>query len=162
MPSSAPVEVDLFDHEAVWALLAEKDTAIAARDQKLSSRELENAHLRLQIEKLRRDKYGASCEEVDRNLDQLELKLEELESAQAAEEAVTSVTHERSARSKPVRKTLPEHLKRKVVTHTPEESFCPDCGSGLHKLGEDDCCHSIQRDAARGTIFGTTLICHRI
>jgi transposase len=144
MPSSTPVEVDLFDHEAVRVLLgykdqllAEKDTEIAVRDQKLTSRELEIAHLQLQIEKLRHAQYGASSEKHEHNLDQLELKLEELESEEAAEQAATPVTQELPAKNKPVRKVLPKHLKREVITHIPVESCCPDCGGELRRLGED-------------------------
>ena len=39
------------------------------------------AHLKLQIEKLNRDRYGPRSERTARLLDQLELTLEELESA---------------------------------------------------------------------------------
>ena len=53
------------------------------------------AHLKLQIEKLKRELYGPRSERTARLLDQLELKLEELESAAtedeiAAEQAAAS------------------------------------------------------------------------
>ncbi len=144
MSLSTLASIDLFDHDAVLALLAhkdqllaEKDAQLAARDQKLTSHEFEITHLKLQIEKLRRDKYGASSEKIDRNLDQLELKLEELESDQAAADVATPIVVAAPARNKPVRQTLPEHLTREIITHTPAEDCCPDCGGELHKLGED-------------------------
>ena len=158
MPFSASADVDLFDPEAVRALLAaqarelalkeqqlaekdaqlaRKDAEIAARDEKLSSREEQIEHLRLVIEKLRRDTFGAKSEKLDRNVDQLELKLEELESDQAADEFAARIDTNKPIKNKPVRKPLPEHLQREVVTHTPAVNRCPGCGGKLRKLGED-------------------------
>ena len=44
------------------------------------------AHLKLQIEKLNRDRYGPRSERTARLLDQLELTLEELETAATEDE----------------------------------------------------------------------------
>jgi hypothetical protein len=158
MSFSASAAVDLSDPEAVRALLAaqarelalkdqllaekdaelaRKDAEIVARDERLCSREEQIEHLKLVIAKLRRDAYGAKSEKVDRNVDQLELKLEELETDQAADEAAERIASDRPIKNKPVRKPLPEHLTREVVTHTPTERSCPDCGGKLRKLGED-------------------------
>jgi transposase len=144
MSLSASASIDLSDHEAVLALLsykdqmlAEKDAQLTAQEQKLSSHELEIVHLKLQIEKMRHDKYGASSEKHDRNLDQLEFKLEELESQQAASSVAAPVSSVALVKSKPVRQTLPDHLKREVITLTPAEDRCPDCGGKLSRLGED-------------------------
>jgi len=119
------------------AELAARDAAIAARDETLSSRQQQIEHLKLLLEKMRRDAYGAKSEKLERNLDQLEFKLEELESDQAADEVVELLTTDKPIRNKPARKPLPEHLHREVITHTPSEECCPDCGGKLRKLGED-------------------------
>jgi transposase len=119
------------------ALLASKDAEIAAREEKLSSRDQQIEHLKLLLEKMRRDVYGAKSEKLERNLDQLELKLEELESDQAADEVVEQLASDKPLKNKPVRKPLPDHLRREVITHTPSEECCPDCGGKLRKLGED-------------------------
>lgn len=144
MSSSAVASIDLFDHEAVLALLAHKDRLLAEKDaqliahqQKVTSHELEIAYLKLQIAKLRHDKYGASSEKTDRNLDQLEFKLEELESEQAAAAVVVTAPSGDPVKNKPARQPLPDHLKREVITLTPAENCCPDCGGKLSKLGED-------------------------
>lgn len=158
MSFTASAEFDLSDPEAVRAvlaaharelalldrLLAEKDTLIAskdaeiaARDEKLSSRDQQIEHLKLLIEKMRRDAYGAKNEKLERSVDQLQLKLEELESDQAADEVVEHLASDKPVKNKPVRKPLPEHLRREVITHTPAEDCCPDCGGKLRKLGED-------------------------
>jgi transposase len=100
--------------------------------------------LKLEIAKLRRDKYGKSSERSARLRDQLELQLEELEAAatedalaaeQAAPDAQTTVTS--FTRRKPSRKPFPEHLPReRVVIQAPTQCTC--CGSDrIVKMGED-------------------------
>ena len=101
--------------------------------------------LKLEIAKLRRDKYGISSERRARLIDQLELQLEELEATatedalaaeQAAEQDKTS-TVRAFTRRKPVRKPFPEHLPReRVVVEAPTTCTC--CGSDrIVKMGED-------------------------
>lgn len=100
--------------------------------------------LKLEIAKLRRDKYGISSERRARLIDQLELQLEELEAAAtedalAAEQAAqdTTGTVRAFTRRKPVRKPFPEHLPReRVVVEAPTTCAC--CGSDrIVKMGED-------------------------
>ena len=101
-----------------------------------------NALLELQIEKLKRDRFGARSERSVRLIDQMELAFEELETqandaealAEVAAAKTTSVTA--FTRNRP-RRELPEHLPReRVVIPAPEA--CPCCGSDdLSKLGED-------------------------
>ena len=101
-----------------------------------------NALLELQIEKLKRDRFGAHSERSVRLIDQMELAFEELETqandaealAEVAAAKTTSVTA--FTRNRP-RRELPEHLPReRVVIPAPEA--CPCCGSDdLSKLGED-------------------------
>ena len=100
--------------------------------------------LKLEIAKLRRDKYGKSSERSARLLDQLELQLEELEAAatedalaveQVAPDAQTTVTS--FTRRKPSRKPFPEHLPRERVV-VPAPTQCDCCGSDrIVKMGED-------------------------
>src|ERR1700722_11946373 len=56
-----------------------KDEAIAAHHEKLLSRDNEIEHLKLVIAKLWRMIFGTKSEKVTREIEQLELKLEELE-----------------------------------------------------------------------------------
>jgi transposase len=56
---------------------------------------------------------------------------------QAADEIAARIDSNKAIKNKPVRKPLPEHLQREVVTHTPAENRCPDCGGKLRELGED-------------------------
>jgi transposase len=99
------------------------------------------AHLKLQIEKLRRELYGQRSERTARLLDQMELQLEELETKavedEIAAEAAALQASLPAPRRRPSRKPFPEHLPReRVVIAAP--TSCPCCGSlKLSKLGED-------------------------
>jgi transposase len=90
-------------------------------------------HLKLIIAKLKRLQFGRHSEKLDRQIEQLELRLEELQvSAVAAAPAAAAP----SAAQAPVRRPLPEHLPRTRVEHTPA-CACPDCGAAMRKIGED-------------------------
>jgi transposase len=106
---------------------------------------LEIEKLKFQIAKLRRMQFGRSSERISRQIEQLELRLEELEAGEAevvakAEAEVADPPPPVRERAKPKRKPLPEHLPRQEVVHQPAEDGacqCPDCGKGMAKLGED-------------------------
>jgi len=122
------------------ALLAERSARLEA-EARATGAEAMVAHLKLLIAKLKRERFGASAERSRKLLDQLELQLEDLETAaaedasaaaaSAGESTVTSFT-----RRKPVRAPLPAHLPRERVV-IPAPPACPCCGGKLHKLGED-------------------------
>jgi len=126
--------------EAV-AASAKAEAATAQAD--LSSHEALIVHLKLQIEKLRRELYGSRSERTARLLEQMELQLEDLEAAATEDElaaekaAARTETVKSFERRRPSRKPFPEHLPReRVVIAAPEN--CPCCGSAkLSKLGED-------------------------
>jgi transposase len=102
------------------------------------------AHLRLEIEKLRRALYGQRSERKQRLLDQLELQLEEIEATASEDEALAEAAAAEAKtkigpfeRRKPVRKPFPEHLPRERVV-LPAPCSCAACGSSrLAKIGED-------------------------
>jgi transposase len=100
------------------------------------------AHLKLEIEKLRRAVYGSGSERTARLLDQLELQLAEAEADAtedelAAEQARRSTSVKSFERKRPARKPFPDHLPRERVV-IPALETCPCCGSAkLSKLGED-------------------------
>ena len=132
-PHPATVDLSSLDRAALEAL-------IAAQQEKLLNRDNEIEHLKLVIAKLRRMLFGTKSEKISREIDQLELKLEELEAQQAERGAAspeTSTETSTPAKARPARRPLPEHLPREVHTHQPSEDACPDCGGQLRKLGED-------------------------
>jgi transposase len=111
------------------------EALVLAQQEKLLSRDSEIEHLKLVIAKLRRMMFGTKSEKVTREIEQLELKLEELETRQSERAAITSTVADTG--SKPARRPLPEHLPREVHTHLPNEKACRECGGELRKLGED-------------------------
>jgi transposase len=123
------------------AAQAKAEAASAVADR--SSHEALIAHLKLEIEKLRRQLYGQRAERKERLLDQLELQLEELEASATEDELAAEVaakptqTVRSFTRRRPVRKPFPEDIEReRIVLAAP--TGCPCCGSAnLSKLGED-------------------------
>src|SRR5206468_7062851 len=114
---------------------------ILTQHQQLLSRENEIEHLKLLIAKLQRMQFGRKSEKLQRQIEQLELRLEELGAKREATSPVEGQPGEpsifiTSPAAKPVRRALPEHLSRETQTHAPKQAKC-DCGGELRKLGED-------------------------
>jgi transposase len=129
------------DIETLRAALAQAHAARLEAEARATGAEAMVAHLRLMIERFKRDKFGQSSERA-RHLDQLELQLEELvasaieDQLAAAKTAPESAKVESFERRKPVRAPLPAHLPRERIV-IPAPCSCPDCGGKLAKLGED-------------------------
>ena len=99
--------------------------------------------LRLQIARLKRQRFGASSEKIEREIAQLQLALEDLEIAQTGEHETAAEPAPAPAapttRAKPRRRGTP-----KVAEDTPRERIvvdpgehCPECGGSLRLIGED-------------------------
>ena len=132
----------LTTHEELVAIQEKvlvKNQQLLIQEGELLSRAHEIEHLKLLIAKLRRMQFGRKSEKVERQIEQLELKLEDLQvqrvepPPQPAREAGAS----KLALAPKNRRPLPEHLPRETRTHEPAESACPECGGVLKKLGED-------------------------
>jgi transposase len=142
MISSPLPDLDALDMEALKALVIAQHSEL--EQHRSNAQEIE--HLNLVIEKYRRMIFGRKSEKLTAQLEQLEFRLEELETAQAADEAVqdakeasqqSSTQTARKPRRRPVRKPLPEDLPREVIAHLPPHNCCPDCGGALRQFGED-------------------------
>jgi transposase len=134
-------DLNSLDAEALKAILAATHEELIATQQRLASRDHEIEHLKLLISKLQRMQFGRKSEKIARQIEQLELKLEDLE-AKRGESTPPSDKQEDTPKSasssrKRARRPLPEHLPRETRTHEPKQSACPDCGGVLKKLGED-------------------------
>jgi transposase len=83
--------------------------------------------------------FGRKSEKLDRHIQQLELRLEDLEAAQTAPAPLGNQSQPKapSASRRPTRRPLPEHLPRETQTYEPEQKACPECGGALRRLGED-------------------------
>src|SRR5260370_24247901 len=86
------------------AQLAERDRLIAVRDAELYSKSLQIEHLKAQLAVLRRARFGRSSEKLDREIEQLELLLGDLEEGVAESEARTEQAGDKKA--------SPERAKR--------------------------------------------------
>jgi transposase len=120
-------------------VLALKEEALALKDGELLSRALEIEKLKLHILKLRRLQYGQRSEMRERQIEQLELLVEDLETTDAQIVTVARARAGRKPRSvdpKP-RREFPAHLPRETVTIAPPETCCPTCSGRLSALGED-------------------------
>jgi transposase len=139
----AALRRELTQRDAIIAgLSSERD----ANQAKLTAVLLEIEHMKVQLAALRRQRFGRSSEKLDRDIDQLEMRLEDLEET-AGEQIATNANPPPDPEDKPKaelrrksagRKPLPAHLPREVVLHEPE--IACTCGScdprRLTRLGE--------------------------
>jgi transposase len=128
------------DTESLRAALAAEQQARREAEARASGAEAMVAHLKLLIAKMKRDRFGASAERGRKLLDQLEMQLEELETAATEDEVAANAAPDKTTvrpftRAKPVRGPLPAHLPRERVV-LPSPASCPCCGGKLAKLGE--------------------------
>jgi transposase len=109
------------DIETLRAALTMAQVELAVERAARSADRALIAHLKLQIEKLNRARFGVSSERTARLVDQLELQLEELEATAteddlAAEQAAaTTTTVAAFTRKKPSRQPFPSNLPRERV-----------------------------------------------
>ena len=123
--------------------LAEQTVALEDAKNQLKARDVVIEQLQLNLDKLKRSQFGQSSEKVQRQIDQLELALEDLRTDRAAEQAEADSDADDQAedgnkkgKKKRGRKKLPAHLPRERSVLDPGDS-CPDCGGELRLLGED-------------------------
>jgi len=132
------------DIETLKALLRARDAHIGHLQDVVDSQKAviatgkaEIEHLKLLIAKLRRMQFGRKSEKLDRQIEQLELRLEELEADEGAAPIEIPMTP-RTAPEQVRRKPLPEHLPREIQTHLPASGeTCTECGATMKLLGED-------------------------
>src|SRR6201997_231816 len=101
----------------------------------------EIAKLKFQLARYRRAEFGKSSEKLARDIAQLELAIETVETDQAERlaakpPAVVAMIEAAAETQRPARRPLPEHLPREALIH-PAPCTCPSCGGALRKIGED-------------------------
>lgn len=123
--------------------LAAATAELQAAKLAIQLRTLEIEKLKFQIAKLRRMQFGRSSERLTRQIEQFELRLEELEAGEA-EEISKAAAKDRPLPiregDRPKRKPLPDHLPRQEIVPEPAHDgagTCPDCGGDMARLGED-------------------------
>ncbi len=132
------------DIETLRRLVAAQAELEAARAGLLATA-LEIEKLKVQIARLRKQRFGRSSEKLDREIAQLELVLEDLEAETSKPDAALpradgeldpAPTGSPAARTKRRRAELPEHLPRREVRHG-GACACAACGGELRQVGED-------------------------
>jgi len=117
-------------------LIAERATHAAERARLVE----QNDRLLHTLRQLQRNQFGRKSERLSE--DQLNLGLEDLETAIASGEAAqekadATLAASRKRARKANRGHLPAHLPREEVVIEPESKVCPCCGGALHAIGED-------------------------
>ena len=117
-------------------IAGERDVAVAERDRIA----VQNERLAHMLRQLRRNHFGAKSERLSE--DQLNLGLEDLETAIASgeasvEKADATLAASRSRARKVNRGNLPAHLPREEIVIEPPNATCTCCGGELHVIGED-------------------------
>ena len=108
--------------------------SVEALKQLVRAQRAEVERLQLIIAKLKRMQFGRRSEKLDREIEQMELRLEELQSV--VPQTAAAPKPDTDEKRKPARRPLPEHLPREEVVHEPACN-CPDCGAAMRKIGED-------------------------
>ncbi|MGI9485698.1 MAG: IS66 family transposase zinc-finger binding domain-containing protein [Geminicoccaceae bacterium] len=131
------------DVAALQAIIAKQAAELEEAKNQLKARDVVIEQLQLNLDKLKRSQFGRSSEKVQRQIDQLELTLEDLQTDRAAEQAEETDGADDQAKGddkqdkkKRGRKKLPAHLPRERSVLDPGDP-CPDCGGELRLLGED-------------------------
>jgi transposase len=132
------------DLDALRALVSqlsgERDAAIA-ESRRLTE---QNDKLRHLLKQLQRAQFGQRSERLDR--DQMQLALEDIETALANRDAEEEEQRPNNAADKPAdqrkkrrinRGALPAHLPHVHVTIEPESTVCPCCQGAMHVIGEE-------------------------
>jgi len=117
------------DVDALRAIIAAQALQLAKRDTLIDK-------LKAQLAVLKRARFGASSEKVERAIEQLELALEDIEATEAEIVPPLPASNAGTAKARPSRQPLPDHLPRHDVLHQAACS-CPVCGgSNFLRSGE--------------------------
>ena len=120
---------------------------VAALSAEIYAKTLLIEKLKMQLAVLRRARFGRSSEKLDREVEQLELLIGDIEESEAESEAraeaaekneTLAPTSPKRNPQPPGRAPLPNHLPQEVVTHEPD-CICPACGGEkFSKIGADE------------------------
>ncbi|MGB5592051.1 MAG: IS66 family transposase, partial [Gammaproteobacteria bacterium] len=130
------MEIDLAalpdDVETLHHLISD---LVTARDHERAEAQAEIDRLRHILKQLQRNRFGRRSERLDD--DQLLLSLEDLDTDIARAEAdLPETAKARTPDKARERPSLPDHLEREDIKLDIDVDTCPDCGGGLHAIGE--------------------------
>lgn len=133
-PNAVPNDV-----ESLKRLLLEREATVHARDIELREKQRQIEHLKFQLAKLRRERFGQISERLE-DAGQIPLTFEALQAALAeAAKAPEPMAATATEKCKPIRrKSLPAHFDRDDNVIEPAHCVCPDCGGAVSSLGKPD------------------------
>lgn len=132
LPSPLPDDID-----ALKAMVLAQQASMEQMTLALASRALEVEQLKLLIAKLQRMQFGRKSEKIDRQIERLECRLEDLLAEEGVIDAQPPASVPATQRTPPTRQPLPPELPREDRILEPADQACPDCGGNLKPLGED-------------------------
>ena len=128
--------------------IAELKAMVLSMQASLRAHEVLIQSLRIQIARLKKQKFGASSEKVEREIEQLELALEGLEIARAEQDLTTEdrgdgddtdiateAKDETPAKRRRKPRVSDDTLRERIVLDPGED--CPHCAGPLRLIGED-------------------------
>jgi transposase len=134
MPISPSLPDDI---DALKAMVLAQRASMEQMTLALASRALEVEQLKLLIAKLQRMQFGRKSEKIDRQIEKLECRLEDLLAEEGVVDAQPETVEPAVKRSASARQPLPLELPREERILEPIDQACPQCGGNLKPLGED-------------------------
>src|SRR6056297_2377981 len=147
------MEIDLEalpdDADALRAIIVARHQALTGMQASNRACEALVQALKITIARLKKQRFGASSEKIEREIQQLELALESLETARAAADAAPepeeggaeddapTAPAERAPQRRRGEPRIAEDAPREIIPLDPGER-CPDCGGALRLVGEGE------------------------
>ena len=134
------------DTKLLHRIIADLSDEVSNLSSEVTNLSSENSSLKNQLSLLKKQRFGQSSEKLDKEISDLELKIEEEEAENCHEvindnleeaEAEAELDNKKENKNKPKRLALPSHLPRvpKILNPNP---ICPKCGSdNLRKISDD-------------------------
>ena len=130
------------DPDDLRRVASELQRSLAALSAEVHAKTLLIEKLKMQLAVMQRARFGRSSEKLDRDIEQLELLIGDIEETEAESEARADA-NKTSAPSSKTRKPsgrapLPNHLPQETIVHDPP-CVCPACGGEkFGKIGADE------------------------
>lgn len=147
---NAEARADKAEARAAAERIAHSETIdkLAAAKESIKANAYKIQQLEERIRRLLRQAFGQSSERVTKEVEQLLLSLEDLETSNAYNQAMLDAAADAAnklagmapvrEKSIPKRKPLADHLPRQTVVYpAPGGHLCDDCGGAFRSFGED-------------------------
>lgn len=129
------------DPDALKAIIVVQRAEAARMEASVRAYEALVQALKIRIARLQKQKFGPSSEKIEREIEQLQLALEDLDVSMAAadtapQEGLPEGVAKRAASRRRGKPRIADDTPRERILLDPGK-VCPDCGGALRLLGED-------------------------